>query len=190
MTSPRSIDAQAWIDAGLAELGQGGIDGVRVEVLAQRLGVTKGGFYRRFRDRQALHEAMLDAWARGRIAVIQRQTELGSETARERLRAVIRLFAERPNPQGLSIELAIRQWARGDARAAEAVLRVDAARLEAVGGLYAKLGFPPAQAQARAVLFYAFIFGQGLLFLDSSPRRREAMIEACTDALVDVGGAV
>jgi AcrR family transcriptional regulator len=40
---------------------------VRVEVLAQMLGVTKGGFYRRFRDRPALLAAMLDTWAEGRM---------------------------------------------------------------------------------------------------------------------------
>src|SRR5439155_9983313 len=43
-----------WIEAGLAELAEGGIDRVRVEVVAERLGVTKGGFYRRFKDRRAL----------------------------------------------------------------------------------------------------------------------------------------
>ena len=53
--------AQKWVTAGLAELGRGGIDGVRVEVLARRMGVTKGGFYRRFKDRDALLRTMLDA---------------------------------------------------------------------------------------------------------------------------------
>jgi hypothetical protein len=38
------IDTQAWIDAGLKELASSGVGGVRVEVVAQRLGVTKGGF--------------------------------------------------------------------------------------------------------------------------------------------------
>ena len=40
-----------WIEAGFAELARSGVEGVRVEVLAKNLGVTKGGFYRRFRDR-------------------------------------------------------------------------------------------------------------------------------------------
>src|SRR5215469_2914304 len=40
--------SQDWVAAALAELARGrGIDNVRVEVLAERLGVTKGGFYRR-----------------------------------------------------------------------------------------------------------------------------------------------
>ena len=36
-----------------------------MEVLAKNLGVTKGGFYRRFRDRAALLEAMLQNWSSG-----------------------------------------------------------------------------------------------------------------------------
>jgi AcrR family transcriptional regulator len=69
------IDTQAWIEAGLKELANSGVGGVRVEVLAQRLGVTKGGFYRRFKDRRALLNAVLDEWARGRIAAINRVRE-------------------------------------------------------------------------------------------------------------------
>jgi AcrR family transcriptional regulator len=44
------IGRDSWIEAGLKELGCGGVEAVRVEVVAQRLGVTKGGFYRRFKD--------------------------------------------------------------------------------------------------------------------------------------------
>src|SRR5438874_13057732 len=51
------VRSERWIEAGLAEIARSGVEGVRVEVLAKNLGVTKGGFYRRFRDRAALLEA-------------------------------------------------------------------------------------------------------------------------------------
>ena len=53
-----------WIEQGLQALATGGPDAVRVEVLAKELGVTKGGFYGSFADRDALLEAMLDTWER------------------------------------------------------------------------------------------------------------------------------
>ena len=53
-----------WIEQGLQALAAGGPDAVRVEVLAKQLGVTKGGFYGSFADRDALLEAMLDTWER------------------------------------------------------------------------------------------------------------------------------
>jgi AcrR family transcriptional regulator len=108
-------DAMArWVEAGLAELAHGGIDAVRVEVLAARLGVTKGGFYRRFKDRRALLDALLETWVRGREAAIEEQTELAKDGAGERLKSLIQLYSERVSAHGIAIELAIRQWARSD----------------------------------------------------------------------------
>jgi len=175
-----------WIEAGLAEFAEGGIDRVRVEVVAERLGVTKGGFYRRFKDRRALLDAILDAWSRGRIDAINKQMALGSASPGERLKSVITLYSERISAQGMAIELAIRQWARSDRAAAVAVARVDAQRLKNVEVLYGKMGLTAGDAQARAVLFYSFIFGQSLLFLEQAPRKRASLIAACADALTKI----
>jgi AcrR family transcriptional regulator len=173
-----------WVAAGLAALADGGIDRVRVEVVAERLGVTKGGFYRRFKDRRALLDAILEEWSRGRIAAIDRQTELGHMGPRERLKSLIELYSGRVSAHGMAVELAIRQWARNDT--APAVVLVDRRRLKNVEDLYRKLGLTVEDAQSRAVLFYSFIFGQSLLFLDSAPRKRASLISACASALTNV----
>jgi AcrR family transcriptional regulator len=177
--------SQDWVAAGLAELATRGVDGVRVEVLAERLGVTKGGFYRRFKDRRALLNAILETWKDGRIASIKRQAEQGGGTAVERIRSLIRLFSERANAQGMALELAIRQWARTDPMAAAAAAKVDVARLETTSMLYRDLGLSVPDADARAVLLYAFLFGQGMLFLDETPRRRANLAAACAKVLTE-----
>src|SRR3974390_2720353 len=141
-----------WIRAGFAELARSGIEGVRVEVLAKNLGVTKGGFYRRFRDRAALLAAMLQGWREGRIAAIEQQASLAGATAQERLKALIRLYSERMNTEGMAIELAIRQWARSDEAAADAVASVDAARLKTVALLHRATGLSADEADAQAFL--------------------------------------
>src|SRR5215470_9071277 len=92
-----------WVAAGLAALAEGGIDRVRVEVVAERLGVTKGGFYRRFKDRRALLDSMLDTWSRGRVAAISQQAALGDATPGERLHSLIKLYSERVSAQGMAI---------------------------------------------------------------------------------------
>ena len=174
-----------WIEAGLTEIARHGIDGVRVEVLAKNLGVTKGGFYRRFKDRGALLDGILKTWSAGRIASIEKQTSLDGATARDRLRAVIQLYAERMNTAGMAVELAIRQWARSDEAAAAAVAGVDAARLKNVAHLYRATGMSAEQADAQAFLFYCFIFGQSLLFLERGPRKRAQLIANSAEKLVD-----
>jgi AcrR family transcriptional regulator len=171
--------ARKWVTAGLAELARSGIDGVRVEVLAKQLGVTKGGFYRQFKDRRALLEAMLASWVGGRIEAIEQQMDLHGESPEQRLYSVIGLFTQRVNAQGIGIELAIRQWARSDRSAEAAVAQVDAARVRLVTPLYRNMGFSAEQAEARALLFYSFLFGQSLLLFGTPRARRKALIQAC-----------
>jgi AcrR family transcriptional regulator len=174
-----------WVEAGFAELARSGVEGVRVEVLAKKLGVTKGGFYRRFADRAALLDAMLQRWREGRSASIAQQTRLDGQEPRERLRAVIQLYSERLNPQAMAIELAIRQWARSDENAATAVASVDAARLKHVAELYRATGLEAEAAEAQAFLFYCFIFGQSLLFVERGPRKRSQLVTRSAEKLLD-----
>ena len=182
MTDDKS---EAWIKAGFAELARSGVEGVRVEVLAKRLGVTKGGFYRRFRDRAALLGTMLEDWRTGRIAAIEQQAGLGDGPPRDRLKGLIRLYSERMNTEAIAIELAIRQWARTDEAAAEAAASVDAARLKNVAQLYRATGLEAEEADARAFMFYCFVFGQSLLFLERGQRRRSALIAKSAETLLD-----
>lgn len=173
-----------WVEAGFAELARAGVEGVRVEVVAKNLGVTKGGFYRRFADRAALLDAMLEGWREGRIAAIAQQTSLDGQEPRERLKALIRLYSERLNPEGMAIELAIRQWARSDGKAAAAVASVDAARLKHVSELYRATGLAAEAADAQAFLFYCFIFGQSLLFVEGGPRKRSQLVTNSAEKLL------
>jgi AcrR family transcriptional regulator len=178
------VRSEGWIAAGLEEIARTGVAGVRVEVLAKTLGVTKGGFYRRFRDRAALLEAMLQSWSAGRIAATLRHTSLNGASARERLRALTALYSERMNTEGMAVELAIRQWARTDELAANAVASVDAARLKYVGLLYRATGLPAEEADAQAFLFYCFVFGQSLLFLERGLRKRAQLVAKSAESLL------
>ena len=60
----RKTPPEAWVDAAFAALAEGGPDAIRIEALAASLGVTKGGFYGEFADRDALIERVLDSWER------------------------------------------------------------------------------------------------------------------------------
>ena len=70
----QQLDRAAWIKAAFDVLADKGLDGIRVEVLAKRLKVTKGSFYWHFKDRRDLLDAVLETWKDGRIRDIQKQT--------------------------------------------------------------------------------------------------------------------
>src|SRR3954454_8349189 len=128
--TPRS----SWIDEGLRALAGGGPDAVRIETLAQALGVTKGGFYWHFDGRPALLEEMLDAWERVVIDEVIERVEGEGGDARAKLR---RLFSPAPSSDELlKIELAIRDWARRDRAVAGRLRRVDNRRMDYMRSLF------------------------------------------------------
>jgi AcrR family transcriptional regulator len=175
---PARLDAAAWIAAAFDALAEGGIDAVRVEPLAKVLRITKGSFYWHFADRRALLDAMLEAWMQGRVAAVRQHTALRGDPA-VALRELVDLYTRNANLRGLAIELAIRALARTDAAAAKAVRSVDRERLKDVGDLFAALGWARAEAQARAVLFYSYLFGQSLLDPQAvPPAARAGVIDA------------
>ena len=174
------LDAAAWVAAAFDARADGGIDAVRVEPLAKALDVTKGSFYWHFADRRALIDAMLDAWMQGRVAAIRQQAP-SRDAPTTVLRQLADLYTRNANARGLAIELAIRALARTDDGAAKAVRGVDRERLQQVGDLFAALGWPRGEAQARAVLFYSYLFGQSLLDPQAVPA---AARDKAVDALL------
>jgi len=66
-----------------------------------------------------------------------------------------------------------------------AVASVDAARLSNVGHLYRATGLAPDEADAQAFLFYCFIFGQSLLFLERGPRKRAQLVAKSAEKLIE-----
>ena len=157
------LDRAAWVQAALDTLADEGVTGIRVEVLAKRLHVTKGSFYWHFKDRQDLLAGVLDVWKEGRIRDIIKQTrpEPGKEQAQ--LFHVIDVYSASRNKKGILIELAMREWARRDSLAAATVEEVDAWRLRCARELFLAIGLPFHEASTRSMLLYAYVFGVSMM---------------------------
>ncbi len=157
------LDRAAWVQAALDTLADEGVTGIRVEVLAKRLHVTKGSFYWHFKDRQDLLAGVLDVWKEGRIRDIIKQTrpEPGKEQAQ--LFHVIDVYSASRNKKGILIELAMREWARRDSLAAATVEEVDAWRLRCARELFLAIGLPLREASTRSMLLYAYVFGVSMM---------------------------
>jgi AcrR family transcriptional regulator len=158
-----SLDREAWIKGAFAVLAEEGLAGLRVEVLAKTLQVTKGSFYWHFKDRRDLFDAVLDAWKEGRISDIRKQTRAQPGEELAALLHTIDVYSSVKNRKGIPIELAIRDWARRDERAAAVVELVDAERLACTHRLFLALGHSDEEASARSVLLYAYVFGYSLM---------------------------
>ncbi|MGE5467395.1 MAG: TetR/AcrR family transcriptional regulator [Ignavibacteria bacterium] len=162
--APRTaLDRDAWIRGAIDVVAVDGMDGLRVEVLAKKLGVTKGSFYWHFKDRRDLVDAVLATWREGRIRDIRKQTAAEPGRELEALNHTIDVYAAAKNRKGIAIEAAIRMWARQDAATAAVVEEVDAIRLDCTRALFVALGLPEAEAKARSVLLYAYVFGFSMM---------------------------
>lgn len=142
----------AWIDAGLDALAEDDEAMVRIEGLARRLGVTKGGFYGYFDSRDQLLTAMLARWESAVTDEVMAQVDAQPAEPRDRLRTLIAIISDPESVSSrLDLELSLRRWATRDARALAAVARVDTARaayLRAIFGAFCS----PEEADARTAI--------------------------------------
>lgn len=155
MVEPRRLDRQRWLDAGLEAIAAHGTVGLRIMVIAEQLGVTKGSFYWHFRDLAGYEAALLEEWEASRTQRLIERVESAGGDARARLRLLLMavLGAEE------KLALAVRSWASTDAVVATAVARVDRKRLAYLGGLLRELGWSKADASTLAQWGYAAWLG-------------------------------
>ena len=171
-----------WVDEGLKALADGGPDAVRVEPLAQALGVTKGGFYWHFEDRRALLEEMLDRWEQESVTEVVDSVEAGGGDARAKLRRLFALARERPDI--LRADLAVRDWARRDSSVAERLLRVDNRRIDYMRGLFAEFCPDEADVEARCLLVASLWIGSHFFAAEHEGRSRGEVIEIAVSRLL------
>lgn len=170
-----------WIAAAREMLIEGGISAVQISPLAGRLGVTRGGFYWRFKNRQDLLDQLLHDWESSNAShFLNRLAEAG--TPRERMDRLIDLWMEERqfDPR---LEAAIRQWALIDEPVRKRVRVVDLGRISAIADILLQAGFDAIQAEARARLTYFHQIGYYTLDLGESAQERFAMRPHYTSVL-------
>ena len=170
------LDREAWINSASDILAEDGLPGLRVEVLAKRLNVTKGSFYWHFKDRNDLLQAVLLAWKEGRIRDIVKQTQCEPGEERAQIFRLMEVYGEGRNRRGILNELAVREWAQRDPAAAAIVGEVDGCRLERGRQLFLACGMSMEEATSRSLLLYAYVFGSSLMIyedIQNLPRLRQ-----------------
>ena len=169
------LDRQSWLDAGLLRLATHGPEGLGVSAIAQQLGVTKGSFYWHFQNQGEYLTALLQEWERSRTQLIIEHVEQLASTPADKLRRLLMLTLS-ADPRMM---LAVRSWARSDALASQAIVRVDKKRLAYVAGLIEALGWPLEDAATLARWNYCALIGHFNL-------QGKALSEAQLDVILGV----
>lgn len=142
-----------WLDAAMAVFLDSGIDAVKIQPLAARIGLSRTSFYWFFKDRNALLDALLAEWeARNTGAFIQ-ACEDYAETISEAVLNLIAIFQSETDfdPR---LDFAMRGWAH---QSDPVMLRINAGdtrRLEALRAMFERFGFATDEADVRARTVY------------------------------------
>ena len=182
MAAPTRTPRTSWIEEGLRALGIGGPDAVRIEALAQALGVTKGGFYWHFDGRPALLEEMLDTWERLVVDEVITLVEAGGGDARAKLQRLFEIAVSIDDM--VIIELAIREWGRRDKDVARRLRRIDNRRMDYMRTLFGGVTSDKDDVEGRSLLAFSLFVSNHYIHADHGKRSRDAVIALTVKRLI------
>lgn len=147
-----------WLNIARDILVNDGVAEVKILGMADRLGVSRSSFYWYFGNRQDLLDALLDEWDQRNTARLIAHCAAPSGNITEALCNFFRCFVN-PAIFDTGLDFAVREWARRDHDLRARIDAADAARLDAVVGMFARHGYLQAEADARARILYFMQLG-------------------------------
>jgi AcrR family transcriptional regulator len=176
------VPAEGWVNAAKVALIEEGIAAVKIDRLAQRLKVSRGGFYHYFKAPHAILEALLQDWQRNNQFV---PDLLDTSTVQSTLTSFRQLTDNLVHERGFDpqYDLAIREWARISQPVADVVHAVDEKRIDALRRLFGGFGYKPKDALIRARVMYWHQIGYYSIGVRESVSEREANVETYLEVL-------
>jgi AcrR family transcriptional regulator len=153
----QSQDRDSWLAEALELLRERGVDHVKVEPLAQRLGVTKGSFYWHFKNRDDLLRSLPEFWVRRQTDPVLATVDETEGSPIEKMRAILTFLAHEDPDR---YDNAMRAWAQFDEDVALSVAEVDDRRMATARGLFEQAGLSSEDAAFRARLWYFYDVGE------------------------------
>ena len=170
----KHFDRSVWLEKALDVLFSHGISQVKVEILARELEVTKGSFYWHFKNRGELLRGMVDWWRESQIAFLEGLNHEQLDDPTGLIKTVIGFTHHTDDARH---DVAMREFARSDAYAAEAVDEIDKRRVDYLTTLFAAAKFSPAEALLRARALYFYQVGEYTTSLSIDPALRDELAE-------------
>ncbi len=156
--SADSLTREDWIDGAWEMLGESGVDGVRIEPLARRLGVTKGSFYWHFKERQELIDALLGRWFTAWDNQLSPNFDEAADPA-ERIWALFESVIGR-GTRGQTVSL--RMLSHTDADVARRIEERDSQRLLFLTDRLKEIGLSEEEARVRGQVYQVLMTGEYL----------------------------
>jgi AcrR family transcriptional regulator len=158
------LSREDWVREALGVLQERGADGVKIVVIAERMGVTSGSFYWHFKDLQDLLNCLLDYWEHELTdAIIELAKSFGGPPKDRILNLMLQVVEE----DAAAHNHAILVWARKDPAANEVFSRTLRKRFDFARWMFKQCGFSDWQAKIRGRLMVAYLMGESATDLKS-----------------------
>lgn len=161
---PTMLRKSDWIQAGLIAVADDGPNGLRIERLCRRLGVSKGSFHHHFAGSADFKQAVLAAYE---ALVVEALDHAIDQTAADSPRAALTgLTAAISGTESIyrpNLEVAMRAWAFSDPEVRAVQERVDTQRLESLQRIWSRILDDPAAVHTAALLPYLVGIGASLV---------------------------
>jgi AcrR family transcriptional regulator len=153
----KRLTARDWTDFALTTLAREGFHALKADVLARKLGVSRGSFYWHFTELGTFHARVIEHWRQ--LATEAIIVDLEQHDSREqRLDALLR----RGFGHDAQLEVRMRAWADTNAEAARVLSDIDRRRRTYIEQLLVEAGIVPPLAATRAQLLYWIYLGAAL----------------------------
>jgi AcrR family transcriptional regulator len=164
---------EEWLERALEILSREGNARLRIDRLAESMGVTKGSFYWHFKNRRDFIIRLVNYWADSSTApVIEAVNRVGG-TPQKRLYALMEFLWRKDFAK---YDVCMRAWAAQESEVATIVRRVDKQRMEYVGSLFKEMGFTGQELEMRTRTFVGFhSLEHGILTRGSKKERRKLL---------------
>lgn len=149
---------ELWLDAAYQALIDSGVDSVRIQLLSDRLNLSRTSFYWFFQSREELLEALLDRWEQTNTRGLIAATEAYAETPAEAALNLLACFIVGQQFDA-GFEFAVRSWALQSDDTMRRVRQADEMRMEALRTMLRGFGYDEIDADVRARTIYLVQIG-------------------------------
>lgn len=176
------IGRQGWLDAARAILMREGIAGVKIDRIARRLKVTRGGFYWFFDSHRQLLNALLADWEERNTEGFKSAVRSAGRNGMAEFQALVDVWLNETS-YSPAWDAAVRDWARVSTKVANAVRRTDDIRIEVLRQVFTDLGYESQEAFVRARISYFHQVGYYALGVRESRAERLRLMPLYTRVL-------
>ena len=167
-----------WLQAGLTAVADDGPDGLRIDRLCRRLGVSKGSFHHHFAGAGDFKRALLDAYETLVVEALNDAIEqTAAITPQQSLAGLTAAITSTQSFYRPELEVAMRAWAFSDSQVRAVQERVDRRRLESLEGIWSRILDDPAAVHTAALLPYLVGIGASLVQPPTPPDQLRGVYE-------------